>query len=76
MAFAGFGWLFSTSLASRFQPYNLVPGFIGEGSLTIWLLVKGPDEEQWHEQARAAGVYRSHSEIALAQSSDKFYSPH
>lgn len=65
MAFAGLGWLtfVSSSFATRFQPYNLVPGFIGEGALTIWLVVKGLDEEQWHAQARAAGLYSSHSEV-------------
>jgi Domain of unknown function (DUF4386) len=43
MAFAGLGWLtfFSASLASRLQPYNLVPGLIGEGALTVWLLAVG-----------------------------------
>jgi hypothetical protein len=58
MAFAGLGWLsfLSASLASRLEPYNLIPGFVGEGALTIWLLVKGVNEQQWHEQARAAGV--------------------
>jgi uncharacterized protein DUF4386 len=58
MAFAGLGWLtfFSASVASRLGPYNLVPGFIGEGALTLWLLVKGVDEQQWHEQASAAAM--------------------
>jgi hypothetical protein len=48
MAFAGLGWLtfLSASVASRLQPYNLVPGFIGEGALTVWLLLKGVNEER------------------------------
>lgn len=58
MAFAGLGWLtfLSASVASRLQPYNLVPGLIGEGALTVWLLLKGVNEQRWHEQARAAGM--------------------
>ena len=54
MAFAGLGWLtfLSASMASRLQPFNLIPGLIGEGVLTIWLLVKGVKEQQWCEQAR------------------------
>ena len=40
MLFAGCGWLTfaSPSLARALYPYNLAPGLIGEGSLTIWLL--------------------------------------
>jgi hypothetical protein len=38
------------------QPYNLIPGLIGEGTLTIWLLVKGVNEQQWHKQASLAGM--------------------
>jgi len=43
MAFAGFGWLtfLSPSLASRLSPYNFGPGIIGEGSLTLWLVITG-----------------------------------
>jgi hypothetical protein len=65
MIFAGLGWLifFSAALVTRLQPYNLLPGLIGEGALTVWLLVKGLNEEQWHAQASAAGLYRSHSGI-------------
>jgi hypothetical protein len=70
MALAGLGWLtfFSATLATRLQPYNLVPGLIGEGALTIWLLVKGVNEEQWHAQASAAGLYRSHSRLGAGAS--------
>jgi hypothetical protein len=55
LAFAGLGWLtfFSPSLASALYPYVLFPGLIGEGALTLWLLVKGVDAERWNEQAGA-----------------------
>jgi hypothetical protein len=43
MAFASLGWLtfLSASLAKSLYPYNLAPGLIGEGALTLWLLVVG-----------------------------------
>jgi hypothetical protein len=54
MGFAGLGWLtfLSASVASRLNPYNLVPGFIGEGALTAWLLAVGLNDQRWKEQAR------------------------
>ena len=57
MAFAGLGWLIflSPPLASRLYPYVLAPGLIGEGALTLWLLVKGVNDERWNEQASAVG---------------------
>jgi hypothetical protein len=57
LAFAGVGWLtfFSPSLSSLLYPYVLFPGLVGEGVLTLWLLVKGVDAERWNEQARAGG---------------------
>ena len=56
MAFAGLGWLtfFSAHLVDHLQPYNLVPGFLGEGALTLWLLVIGVNAQRWKEQASAA----------------------
>jgi hypothetical protein len=43
MALAGLGWLtfLSPALTSHLSPYNLAPGVIGEGSLTLWLLIAG-----------------------------------
>ena len=57
MAFAGLGWLtfLSPALARSLSPYNFAPGIIGEGVLTLWLLVKGVDVQQWKQQARATG---------------------
>jgi uncharacterized protein DUF4386 len=55
LVFAGLGWLvfLSPTLASRLYPYVLFPGLIGEGALTVWLLVKGVDSERWNAQAAA-----------------------
>jgi len=41
MMFAGLGWLtfLSPRLATALSPYIIAPGLIGEGALTIWLLV-------------------------------------
>jgi hypothetical protein len=57
MAFGGLGWLtfVSPELANYLSPYNLVPGILGEGALTVWLLVFGVNAEQWKEQAGAGG---------------------
>jgi hypothetical protein len=62
MVFAGLGWLtlsfsnlLSPPLGRSLVPYILAPGMLGEGSLTLWLLVMGVSVERWKEQARAAG---------------------
>jgi Domain of unknown function (DUF4386) len=43
MAIAGLGWLtfLSAQLANHLSPYTMVSGLLGEGSLTLWLLVAG-----------------------------------
>lgn len=53
MAIAGLGWLtfLWPSLAAYLTPYVFAPGFLGEGALTLWLLVIGVNEQQWKEQA-------------------------
>lgn len=60
MVFAGLGWLtmsFSNLLSPLFGrslfPYILLPGMLGEGSLTLWLLLMGVNAERWKQQARA-----------------------
>jgi len=55
MAFGGLGWLtfLSPPLAHYLSPYNLAPGMLGEGALTLWLLVFGVNEQRWKEQASA-----------------------
>ncbi|HKW34817.1 MAG TPA: DUF4386 domain-containing protein [Candidatus Acidoferrum sp.] len=57
MAFGGLGWLtfVSPELADYLSPYNLAPGILGEGALTVWLLAAGVNVQRWHERARAAG---------------------
>ena len=57
MALAGLGYLtfLWPPLGSHlFFPYILIPGIVGEGSLTLWLLVMGVNVQQWKEQANAA----------------------
>jgi hypothetical protein len=46
MAFGGLGWLtfLSPPLASHLSPCIFAPGILGEGSLTLWLLVIGVNE--------------------------------
>lgn len=53
MVCAGLGWLtfISPALAKYLAPYNLAPGLLGEGALTLWLLVVGVNAQQWKEQA-------------------------
>jgi uncharacterized protein DUF4386 len=55
MVFAGLGWLtfLSQPLARSLSPYILAPGILGEGSLTVWLLVFGVNASKWQEKARA-----------------------
>lgn len=58
MAFGGLGWLtfVSSTLANALTPYNLAPGILGEGALTVWLLAKGVNAQRWLEQASTAGL--------------------
>ena len=58
MAFASLGWLtfIYPPLATTLYPYNIFPGVIGEGALTVWLLAKGVNEERWKEQASVTGL--------------------
>jgi hypothetical protein len=56
MALAGLGWLtfLSPPLAGHLSPYIFAPGILGEGALTMWLLVIGVNVQRWKEQASAA----------------------
>jgi hypothetical protein len=55
MAFGGLGWLtfLFPTLARSLSPYNMAPGILGEGVLTLWLLVMGVNAQRWLEQARS-----------------------
>jgi uncharacterized membrane protein len=44
--------LLAPPVAERLFPTILLPGLIGEGALTLWLLLRGVDPEQWHRQLR------------------------
>jgi hypothetical protein len=57
MASGGVGWLtfLSASVAGSLSPYNMFPGILGEGALTVWLVLMGVDEQRWKEQASPAG---------------------
>ena len=61
MMFAGVGWLtfLFPPLANSLAPYNMIPGGLGELSLTLWLLVKGVNAPRWTEQASAANADES-----------------
>jgi len=56
MAIGGLGWLtfLSPPLANSLWPYIAAPGILGEGSLTLWLLVMGVNVGRWMQQASAA----------------------
>lgn len=52
MVIAGLGWLtyLSPPLARSLSPCFLPPGILGEGALTLWLLVLGVNVPRWLEQ--------------------------
>jgi len=55
MVMAGLGYLLFLwpSLGDRlFFPYIVIPGVVGEGSLTLWLLAMGVNNLGWTEQER------------------------
>lgn len=66
MALGGASWLtlglaslLSPAVVQLLSPYILIPGIVGEASLSLWLLVRGVNVERWREQAGAAGEWRS-----------------
>ncbi len=61
MAIGALGWLtyLSLPLVNYLSPYNLALGILGQGSVMLWLLVMGVNEQRWKEQASAAGDLRS-----------------
>ena len=53
MAFAGCGWLTFAfpSFSIHLTPFNALPGLVGEGALTLWLLAAGVKEQRGNEPA-------------------------
>ena len=49
---------FLLPLRARLVPFVVPVALIGEGSLTVWLLVKGVNEQRWYEQSGAALEHR------------------
>jgi uncharacterized protein DUF4386 len=49
-----FSLILSPSFANMLYPYILIPAFIGELSLCLWLLVKGVNVQKWKEKATAS----------------------
>jgi len=49
---------FLLPLGARLVPFVVPVALIGEGSLTVWLLVKGVNEQRWYEQSGAALEHR------------------
>ena len=43
----------SPSFGAMLAPFILPAAIVGEGSLTLWLLLKGVHVQRWHEQASA-----------------------
>jgi hypothetical protein len=56
MVCASIGWLtfLSPQLGRSLYPYNLAPGLLGEGALTLWLVAAGVNAARWREQAAAS----------------------
>ena len=50
LAIGGIGWLTfaSPALVRLLQPYNMIPGMLGEGVLTLWLVIFGVNAERWN----------------------------
>lgn len=48
---SSFGIVLSPSVGDLLSPFVLPAGLLGEGSLTLWLLLKGVNDSLWVEQA-------------------------
>ena len=51
-----FALILAPAFANRIFPAVLVPAFVGEASLCLWLLVKGVNVPKWEEKASAGRV--------------------
>lgn len=54
-----FALILSPALANRLFPAILLPAFVGEASLCLWLLVKGVNVERWNARASAERAPRA-----------------
>lgn len=53
---SSFATFLAPAFGARLSPFILPAALLGEGSLTLWLLVIGVNEQRWKEQATAAGA--------------------
>src|SRR5438132_13237850 len=53
---SSFATFLAPAFGARLSPFIMPAALLGEGSLTLWLIVKGVNAERWKEQARAAGA--------------------
>lgn len=51
--------ILSPTLADMLFPAVLIPAFIGEASLCLWLIVKGVDVPKWEARAGVSTDSRS-----------------
>ena len=49
----------SPAFGARLMPFIVPAALLGEGSLTLWLLIKGVNAERWKEQASTTAESRS-----------------
>jgi hypothetical protein len=56
MIIGGLSWItfFLPALARQLAPFNMLPGFLAEVSLTVWLLAAGVNGQCWRESATRA----------------------
>jgi hypothetical protein len=53
---SSFATFLSPAFGARLSPFILPAALLGEGSLTLWLIVMSVNEQRWKEQASAAGA--------------------
>lgn len=58
MTIAGLAYItfISPTFVHHVSPYILIPGAIGEGLLTLWLLIAGVNRDRWIQQAVCASA--------------------
>src|SRR5882762_11224301 len=52
---SSFAAFLAPAFGARLAPFIVPAALLGEGSLTLWLLVMGVNVQRWKEQASAAG---------------------